>query len=67
MALRDLDEAYDRNDREALWHVLGGLKSSPCVRVGRNVSESFDVNVSIRQWWVMSPWLFNVYLDRVVR
>ena len=32
-----------------------------------DVSEWFLVNVGLRQGCVMSTWLFNVYLDGVVR
>ena len=74
--------AYDRIDREALWQVLGvygvggcvlrGIQSfyvgsSACVRVGSDLSERFEVNVGLRQGCVMSPWLFNVFMDGVVR
>ena len=38
-----------------------------CVRVGNDVSEWFLVNVGLRQGSMMSPWLFNVYMDGVVR
>ena len=38
-----------------------------CVRVGNDVSEWFLVNVGLRQGCVMSPSLFNVYMDGVVR
>ena len=38
-----------------------------CVRVGMDMSEWFLVNVGLRQDCVMSPWLFNVYMDGVVR
>ena len=31
------------------------------------MSEWFPVNVGLRQVCVMSPWLFNVYMDWVVR
>ena len=31
------------------------------------MSEWFPVNVGLRQGCVMSPWLFNVYADGVVR
>ena len=34
--------------------------------VGNDVSEWFPVNVGLRQGCVMSPWLFNVYMDGVV-
>ena len=29
--------------------------------------EWFDVNVGLRQGYVMSAWLFNMYMDGVVR
>ena len=81
-AFMDLEKAYDRIDREALWQVLGvygvggcvlkGIQSfyvgsSACVRVGSDLSERFEVNVGLRQGCVMSPWLFNVFMDGVVR
>ena len=81
-AFLDLEKAYDRVDRDALWRVLrlygiGGkllegvkslyVNSSACVRVGNEVSECFPVKVGLRQGCVMSPWLFNLYIDGVVR
>ena len=42
------------------------VDSSSCVRVRVDVSEWFPVNVGLRQGCVMSPWLFNVYIDGVV-
>ena len=38
-----------------------------CARVGNEVSEWFPVRVGLRQGYVMSPWLFNLYIDGVVR
>ena len=35
--------------------------------MGNEVSEGFPVNVGLRQGCVMSPWLFNVYTNGVVR
>ena len=81
-AFMDLEKAYDRVDREALWSVLGmyGVggrllkavkslyeNSRACVRVGNEVSDWFNVGVGVRQGCVMSPWLFNLYMDGVVR
>ena len=43
------------------------IDSRACVRVGNDVSEWFLLNVGLRQGCVMSPWLFNVYMDGVVR
>ena len=81
-AFMDLEKAYDRIDREGLWDVLRmygvggrllrGVKSfytdsRACVRVGQSESEWFPVKVGLRQGCVMSPWLFNIYMDGVVR
>ena len=41
--------------------------SKACVRVGNEVSEWFPVRVWLRQGCVMSPWLFNLYIDGMVR
>ena len=64
MAFMDLEKAYDRIDRNALWQVLriygvgGNLlravqsfydESRACVRGESGVSEWFDVNVGLRQ------------------
>ena len=38
-----------------------------CVRVGSYASEWLPVNVGLRQGCVMSPWLFIVFMDGVVR
>ncbi len=77
-AFMDLEKAYDRVDREALWSVLkifgvGGQllkgiqafhrEANVCVRVGGKFSESFLVEVGVRQGCVMSPWLFNGFMD----
>ena len=81
-AFMDLEKAYDTIDRHGMWQMLrvygvGGkllkavqsfyLDSRACDRVGNDVSEWFPVNVGLRQGCVVSPWLFNVYMDGVVR
>ena len=43
------------------------VDSRACVRLGNDVSEWFPLNVGLRQGCVMSPWLFNVCMDGVVR
>ena len=43
------------------------VDSRACVRVRNDVSEWFPVNVGLRQLCVMSPWLFNVYMNGVVQ
>ena len=41
--------------------------SEACVRVCREESEWFEVGVGLRQGCVMSPWIFNLFMDRVMR
>ena len=81
-AFLDLEKAYDRVDRDVMWNVLrlygiGGrllqgvkslyVGSKDCVRVGNEVSEWFPETVGLRHGCVMLPWLFNLYIDGVVR
>ncbi len=37
--------------------------ANACVRVRGKFSESFAVEVGVRQWCVMSPWLFNIFME----
>ena len=82
VAYMDLEKAYDRIDREAMWRVLGmyGIngqlmkavqslyeKSEACVRVCREEGDWFEVGVGLRQGCVMSPWLFNLFMDAVMK
>ncbi len=70
-AFKDLEKAYSRDDREALWKVLKiygmsrqllkgiqafYIEANACVRVGGEFSYSFAVEVRVRQGCVMSPW-----------
>ena len=69
-------------NRHGMWQMLrvseGGGKllnavqsyyvdSKACFDVGYDLSKWFPVNVGLRQGCVMSPWLFNVYMDDVVQ
>ncbi len=52
--------------------LFEGIKSlyenaSASVWVNGELSESFDVEVGVRQGSVMSPWLFNIYMDECIR
>ena len=77
----DLEMAYDMIYRHGMWQMLrvygvvGKLlkavqsfyiDSRDRVRVRSGVSKWFTVNVGLRQGCLMSPWLFNVYMDGVV-
>ena len=51
---------------------LSGIKSmyvdsSACVRVRWVESERFRIYCGVRQGCIMSPWLFNVYTDGVMK
>ncbi len=37
------------------------------LKVKKKLSESFNVEVGERQGCVMSPWLFNIYMDGCIR
>ena len=78
-----MEKAYDKVWRADLWatlkaygvrsRLLGSIKSlykesKACVRVEGNLTEEFVVEQGLKQGCPLSPWwLFNVFLDRVVR
>ena len=81
VGLIDLEKAYNRINREALWQVLriydvgtklfGGIKNIyvdnlPCVRIKGGESEQLRIYSGVRQGFIMSPWLFNVYMDAMM-
>ncbi len=52
--------------------MLRGIRSfyensSASVRVNRELSESFNVEVGVRQGCIMSPWLFSIYMEGRIR
>ena len=82
MGFIDLEKAYDMANREALWQVLrmydvgdkllGGINSIyvnslACFRVKGGEREWFRIGNEIRQYCIMSPWNFNVYIDAVMK
>jgi len=82
MAFVDLEKAYDNVNRQKLWNVLEeyGVRGrllravealyedgKASVRVGGRESEWFGVHKGVRQGCTLSPWLFNVFVDKVTR
>ena len=82
MTFVDLEKAYNNVGREKLWVVLDkyGIKgkflraiqalyvgSKACVKVGGLTSEEFEVRRDVRQGCTLSPWLFNLFMDNVMR
>ena len=78
----DLEKAYDGVHGNVMWRVVNmygvnGMllnairsfyaKSEACGRVCRKESEWFRVEVGLRQACVMPPWVFNLFMDGVVR
>ena len=72
MGFMDLEKAYDRVNREALWQVLRmydvrgkilyGIKSMyvyrlACIIVKGGESECFRIESGVGQGCIMSPWL----------
>ena len=82
MASVDLEKAYDNVNRGKMWKALeeygvqGELLrvtqalcegSKACVKVGQSETEMFGVQKGVRQGCTLSPWLFNVFVDEVVK
>ena len=82
MGFIDLEKAYDRVNREALCQVLrmydmggkllNGIKimyvnSLDRFREKGGESEYFRINSCMGQGCIVSPWLFNVYMDGVIK
>ena len=78
----DLDKVYDTVNWEAQWQVLrmydvGGkflsviksmyVNSLACKRVKGGESECFRIKIGVRQGCIMSPWLFSMYMDAVMK
>ena len=82
IACIDLEKAYHKVSRDRLCQVLesygiqGGLLraiqsmylgSQACVRTSGKVSGWFPITQGVRQGCVMLPWLFNVFMDGIMR
>ena len=78
----DLEKAYNRVNRKALWQVLriynvigkllSGIKSIyvdslVSVRVKGSESEWFMIDSEVRQGCIIFPQFFNVYMDAVMK
>ena len=81
-AFMDLEKAYDSVWREGMWQIakhygvptqiVDLLKSwyvgiSSCVRMEEGDGDWFLIRTGLRQGCVMSPSLFNVYMDAMMR
>ena len=43
------------------------MESSVCIRVRGGESGQFRIDSGVRQGYIMSPWLFNVYMEGVMK
>ena len=67
MGFIDLEKAYDKVNKEALWQVVRMYDSYNCVKVKGGEIERFRIYSGVRQGCIMSPWIFNVYMNAEIR
>jgi len=78
----DIQKAYDSVDRNLLWKVcrcysisdklirllkLLHSKTKAQVRIGGKLSEAFEIETGVMQGGIISPMLFNIFFDYVIR
>lgn len=77
----DFKKAFDRVWHDGLWHVLRGFNieeglvqtmqalyahSSSAVLLNNKIGDFFQTTVGVRQGCLLSPILFNLYLERIM-
>ena len=77
----DFKKAFDRVWHDGLWHVLRGFNieeglvqtmqalyahSSSAVLLNNKIGEFFQTTVGVRQGCLLSPILFNLFLERIM-
>ena len=82
MCFIDLKAAYDTINREALWEIVRRYGVSTklvrlmqaiycdtqsAVRVEGELTDWFKINTGLRQGCLLSPMLFNAFIDHVIR
>ena len=78
----DVRKAYDRVWRDGLWKALWleGIRGKmwriirslykkirSCIILGKEKTESFDIEVGVRQGCVISPILFSIFINRLAK
>ena len=78
----DFKKAFDRVWHDGLWHVLGGYgvdnrivgviedlykQSSSAVLLNNQIGNFFQTTVGVRQGCLLSPVLFNIFLEKIMQ
>ena len=78
----DMEKAYDRVPRELLWEVLRkkGVAEQyvevvrnmyrnckTCMKMASGMSNSFSVQIGVHQGSALSPYLFSLVLDEILK
>ena len=82
MFFTDYSKAYDCVDHSTLWNTLRGMgvpehlitlikslytKQEAAVKTGYGNTKWFEVGKGVRQGCILSPCLFNVYSEHILR
>lgn len=82
IAFIDFKQAYDSIHRPSMWHIMKELgipaklialvkacyNNTKCaVRCGGKAGEQFDVSNGLKQGCVLSPLLFNLMIEKIIR
>ena len=80
IAFVDYKKAFDTVDRDKLWETLEKLKTlsktinmikaqycsvQSCVRWGTKFSEFFPCSLVMKQWCLLSPFMFSLFISEV--
>ena len=78
----DYAKAFDGVDHNKLWKILQEMGipdhltcllrnlyagQEPIVRTGHETTDRFQIGKGVRQGWILSPYLFNLYAEYIMK